>query len=148
MAYKTVADIMTENVLAVTPEDNLQTVHQLMRDKNIRHVPVVERGELKALLTQKIIMREVIKLLSQYGQQELSAQEAQINVMDIADTSPLAIFTDTPLLETASYFLQQRHGCLPVINNDRKLIGIVTSSDFVRLSLNLLKSEGTGDENQ
>jgi len=49
----TVADVMTRNVSAAQMSDNVLDLLKRMADKNIRHMPVVEDGVLKGLVTRK-----------------------------------------------------------------------------------------------
>jgi len=45
---------------------------------------------------------------------------------------------DTPLAEAAALLVEQKIGCLPVLDAQNQLVGIVTESDFVALSARLL----------
>jgi len=47
----------------------------------------------------------------------------------------------TPLETAARLMLDEKQDCLPVIDDENKLIGVVTLSDFVQLALHLLASQ-------
>ncbi|CCQ09962.1 CBS domain protein [Pseudoalteromonas luteoviolacea B = ATCC 29581] len=140
---KFVSDLMTPDPLCISQSDNLKMAHDLMREKNIRHIPVIdEAGQLQGMLTQKIMISNVMKILATYGQLALERKEKQQKVGEVMATDFVAVSPDEKLKEVATYFVKNRHGCLPVIDESNKLVGILTSSDFVRLAAALLGSDG------
>ncbi|MBM7062277.1 CBS domain-containing protein [Pseudomonas sp. UL073] len=59
-AYATsVEEIMTRNLFVVSPRDSNQYCMQLMTEKNLRHLPVLEQGELIGLLSIRDLVRDV-----------------------------------------------------------------------------------------
>lgn len=139
MAIKTVAELMTADPLSLLRSASLKDAHDLMREKNIRHIPVIdEQGQLVGMLTQKVMMAAVIGLLAKYGATALERKEKQQLVADLMLTDFATISAEQSLREVAAFFVKNRHGCLPVITVENKLIGILTSSDFVRLAAELL----------
>ena len=57
----TVGEIMTADVITVSPKDGTQYCMQLMTDKRLRHLPVVEDGELLGLLSIGDLVKHVIQ---------------------------------------------------------------------------------------
>ncbi|CAD5106575.1 CBS domain-containing protein [Zestomonas carbonaria] len=55
----TVAEIMTRNLFVVGLRDSNQYCMQLMTEKNLRHLPVLEQGELVGLLSIRDLVRDV-----------------------------------------------------------------------------------------
>lgn len=142
MTIKTVADLMTPDPLSLLRSASLKEAHDLMREKNIRHIPVIdENGQLTGMLTQKVMMAAVIGLLAKYGATALERKEKQQLVADLMLTDFATITSAQSLREVAAFFVKNRHGCLPVITAENKLVGILTSSDFVRLAAELLALE-------
>ncbi|MEH8020423.1 MULTISPECIES: HPP family protein [Rheinheimera] len=139
MAFKTVAQLMTADPLCVTRNASLKDAHDLMRSKNIRHIPVIDdKGELVGMLTQKIMIAKVMGLMAQYGATALERKEKQILIADIMATDFAAVAPQQSLKDVADFFVSNRHGCMPVVDEANKLKGILTSSDFVRLAADLL----------
>lgn len=139
MAIKTVADLMTADPLSLTRSASLKDAHDLMREKNIRHIPVIdEYGQLVGMLTQKVMIAAVIGLLAKYGATALERKEKQQLVADLMLTDFATVTEEQSLRDVAAFFVKNRHGCLPVITPENKLMGILTSSDFVRLAAELL----------
>jgi CBS domain-containing membrane protein len=141
MAATTVGDIMARDLLTLDASSTLKDAHDLMREKSIRHIPVVDKltGKLLGVLTQKRMIATVMSLLSDYGVSALERRERQCRVVEIIDPDVESVDVKAPLTEVVPFFLKNRHGCLTVVDSEQRLTGIVTSSDFVRLCAELLK---------
>lgn len=137
---KTIAESMTCDVLSIELDNTMADVHQMMKDHNIRHIPIVEDGLFYGMVTQKSVLAKTMYLLDKYGVNALNRREKQVPVSELVDKDVVFANATMPLTEAARFFLNNRHGCLPVVDDNNQLQGIVTSSDFVRLSLTLLES--------
>ena len=135
---KVIADIMTTSVFQLDIENSMYEVHKLMKESQIRHVPISQNNEFKGVVTQKAIIAKVMYLLDNYGSSSLERREKSVSVSDLIDKKVVFVNPDMPLVDAAEFFLANRHGCLPIVDEDNLLQGIVTSSDFVKLSLTLL----------
>ena len=136
---KTIADLMTRNVLSIDLDNSMLDLHQMMKDHNIRHIPVLENGCFYGMVTQKSVLAKTMYLLDKYGVNALQRREKQVPVSELVDKDVVFANQTMPLTDAARFFLNNRHGCLPIVDDENQLLGIVTSSDFVRLSLTLLK---------
>ncbi|SNY46269.1 CBS domain-containing protein [Arsukibacterium tuosuense] len=145
MTITTVAELMTADPLCVLRSASLKDAHDLMRQKNVRHIPVIDaNGELVGMLTQKIMIAKVMGLMAQYGAVALERKEKQLLVSELMATDFAAVNAEQSLSDVADFFVSNRHGCLPVVDSANKIIGILTSSDFVRLAARLLKAKPQG----
>jgi len=136
---KTIADLMTRNVLSIDLDNSMLDLHQMMKDHNIRHIPVLENGCFYGMVTQKSVLAKTMYLLDKYGVNALQRREKQVPVSELVDKDVVFANQTMPLTDAARFFLNNRHGCLPIVDDENQLLGIVTSSDFVRLSLTLLE---------
>lgn len=139
----TVSDIMTIDVVSLSPQSSLRDAHQTTRRMGIRHLPIVDTktSALVAILTQKSMIAKVVSLLTQYGSETLEQKEQETNVMELAVTDYDAVAPGDSVAKIAPFFLQNKHGCLPVLDENQQLVGIVTSSDFVKLAIQLLQDQ-------
>jgi len=119
-------DIMATNVMSCSETDTLATAHKLMREHQIRHMPVVDSqtGEFLGLVTQKEVLRQAFTIAGTRGIAALESAEAAIPVTDVMSVDAETVQPQLPLLE------------------DGKLVGIITSADFVKLSVKLLQLTG------
>lgn len=71
-SYNTaVSEIMTSNVITVTPDFRHQSCMELMTEKRLRHLPVLQQGRLIGLISIGDLVKEI-----------MSAQQAQINQLE------------------------------------------------------------------
>ena len=139
---KITQDIMSTNVVCAKDSDNLFTAHQLMKENSIRHLPAVkaDSGDYVGLVTQKEVLRHAFAATAQSGLAHLKEVQSAVSVKDIMDTDLETIQPQLPLLNAGEFFVESKHGCLPVVV-EGKLEGILTSADFVKLSLTLLRED-------
>ena len=127
-----VRDLMTDRVFALGPDDDLEALYDLMEEKHVRHVPIVDReGDLVGLVTQRDLWRSAL------GPQDslpLSVQHDNLSrrrVRELMATEVDTIEPDESLETAAEMLIENKVGCLPVLEGER-LVGILTESDFVR----------------
>ncbi|MFY8273365.1 HPP family protein [Pseudoalteromonas sp. SSDWG2] len=139
MSFTRAADIMTTELITIKSDATLHQAHGIMREHNIRHIPVVDsKNMLVGMLTQKVMIAQVMKIISVYGASALETKEQQTHVSEIMDTDFESVDPNEQLVDIAKFFVTNRHGCMPVMDGT-SLVGILTSSDFVRLSIALLE---------
>ncbi|MEP7729733.1 CBS domain-containing protein [Marinomonas primoryensis] len=134
----TVADLMTTDLITLRENDSLAKAKALMHEKNIRNIPIInDEGECVGMLTQREYLRHAFHLVSQFGTQHISKKEQQTPIANAMNKDTLTISPETELSMAAEFFIENKYGCLPVIQND-KLVGILTPVDFVKLALKML----------
>lgn len=137
-----VRDIMTPNPVCISHEASLKDAHLLMQSRNVRHLPVVSEstGEFIGMLTHKKMIATVLTMLNKYGQGALDRKERYTPIAEVMDTHVQKLGLDEPLTIVVQYFIDNKHalGCLPVVDEQDQVLGIVTSSDFVKLCQRLL----------
>ncbi|WP_445773286.1 CBS domain-containing protein [Shewanella sp.] len=135
-----VRDIMTPNPFCISHEASLKDAHLLMQTRNVRHLPVISEttGELMGMLTHKKMIATVLTMLNKYGQGALDRRERYTPIAQVMDTQVQKLGLDEPLTIVVQYFIDNKLGCLPVVDDNNKVLGIVTSSDFVKLCQRLL----------
>ncbi len=131
---------MVRNVITCKTSDTLAQARQLMKDRQVRHVPVLDdQGRVVGLVTQRAVLRETLLIANHFGIADLEYQEQKKLVAEIMEDDIETIQSEMPLLEAGRYFTECKHGCLPVVD-DGQLVGIITSADFVKLSISLLEN--------
>jgi CBS domain-containing membrane protein len=138
---KIAADIMAIHVITCLTSDSMAHARQLMGSWRVRHLPVLNasNGEFAGILTQKAMLREAFNIANKFGMDDLEAQENKRLVETVMEKDAETIQAQLPLLEAGKYFIECKHGCLPVLDGG-KVVGILTSADFVKLSVLLLQT--------
>jgi CBS domain-containing membrane protein len=103
-----------------------------MDSKHVRHVPIVDsEEELVGLVTHLDLSRSALGRLDDLP---LSAERDALSTKKIRNimlTEPDTIEPDAALKDAAQLLLENKVGCLPVVEGLR-LVGILTEADFVR----------------
>ena len=134
-AQKTVGEVMTRDVVSVDENDKLANLLDSMEVMRFRHLPVTDEGRLIGLLTERdVLALSASNLLPKAREQDRFLKERFL-VRDVMVTDLTTVVDKTPLPEAAKLMLEKRLGCLPVVDGNNQLIGILTASDFVALAL-------------
>lgn len=132
-----VAEIMTNNPHTLGPDDSLAQARQLMSEHHIRHVPIVSGTSLVGVVSQRdVLAAGDSSVLNESGADP--ATERHVALSSIMTTPVQTVDVSASLRGTAMQLLQQRMGCLPVMENE-ELVGIITDSDFVAIAINLME---------
>lgn len=134
-----IAEVMTRDVFTLGPDDTLTMARDLMMDKHIRHLPVVnERQELLGLLTHRDLLSATDSVLSEESAEMRRQRESATPISRVMTTQLSSVDESASLRGAALHLQKHKHGCLPVLAEGR-LIGIITDSDFVGVAINLLE---------
>ena len=130
-----VSHIMTNHVLTVNHTNSLADAEQILKDNNIRHIPVVSGEKLIGMLSLTDLLR--ISFVDSYGSSEGAVDTAVYDMLSIEQVmvnNPEAVQTDATIRGVAEILASQEFHALPVLDGD-KLVGIVTTTDLVKYLL-------------
>lgn len=133
-----VKEIMTPNPVTVEPHMAVTAAQQLMKQDNIRHLPVVEahRG-LVGLLTRDALSRAMPSEISSLSIWEINYQLSKIQVRDVMVKRVITVTEDVTAEEAAWIMINHKIGSLPVMRagdsagSRPRLVGIVTEIDLL-----------------
>jgi CBS domain-containing membrane protein len=136
----TVQELMSEALYTLSAHDTIHTARELMLEKRIRHVPIVdEEDNLVGLLTKHDVLAVSLSTLAEVENEVRDELEEGIPIGEVMITDLMVGYLTTSLREAARVMLEQKHGCLPILSADQKLAGILTEADFVKLALHLME---------
>jgi acetoin utilization protein AcuB len=129
----TVSELMTPNPVTVTPQASLADVWDLMRDLAIRHVPVLDRGALVGMVSDRDIARlDLTAVLTLDGAAALRDELAR-PVIRVMSADVISVETETELADAIALLIEHKVGALPVVRPDtRELVGILSYIDVLR----------------
>jgi CBS domain-containing protein len=126
--------IMVRNVITVQLDDPTSTVDTLMKLHPIHHVPVLQDKVLVGLISQRDLYRTMLSTLYYDSEQEQhSFLDNFTEIAGIMTADPLTLTPQQTLGEALDLVLEYRIGCIPVVNEQHELLGILTDSDLLRL---------------
>ena len=143
----TAKDIMTTEVITISPETEVAQTAKLLLTNRINGLPVVnEAGELVGILCQSdlIIQQKNIPIPSLFtlldgfipltSSKKLDREVEKIAATTAADAmtaNPVTVNPDTGIEEIAALMVEKNYHTLPVMDGD-KLVGIVGKEDVLR----------------
>jgi acetoin utilization protein AcuB len=115
-----------------------------MREKNIRHLPIVdEDGRLVGLVTQRSLLRALPSDVSNFSRFEISYVLGRIKIDHVMVKDVFTIDESTAIEEAARIMADQKIGCLPVMRSS-DLVGIITDNDLFATMVDLLGARRAG----
>ena len=136
-----VRDIMTHKVVTLFEEDNLIGVEKGMEHFKFRHLPVVDNGKLVGLVTHRDILRVAASTLEHGAAQRTKTLFESVFVRDVMQKEVVTARADMTLLDAGRMMWTNKISCLPVVGDDRTLLGIITEGDFLKLALTHLEEQ-------
>ena len=132
----TIEEVMTTELITISPSMNLAEARTLMQENRIHHLPVVdERNDLVGLLTLTDVLAATD---SRLRDKDTRIHARDIHVRDVMVNDVITVDARASLRQAALFIEKHKIGCLPVVR-DRKLMGIITDTDFVAVAINLLE---------
>src|SRR6266511_2413681 len=122
MAQK-IRELMTENPRTVSPDDTIQNAAKIMRDEDTGVVPITERDKTVAgvITDRDIAIRAVAE-----------GRDGSTSVRDIASKDIVTIDPQQDLDEALQLMAKHQIRRLPVVEEDGRLVGIVSQADVAR----------------
>lgn len=117
---------MVTDVITITPETTVEEAIQLMKKHYIRHLPVVENNKLIGFITESGL------------RPYLEPNKLNIQVKEVMILDPITIDPESSIDEAAKLIYKYKIGGLPVVDAQKKLIGIITVTDILEAFIELM----------
>lgn len=119
----TIGDVMTPQPLTIGRDQKLVTAHRMMTENGIRHLPVLEHGDLVGVVSQRdLYFVETIAGVDKFADK----------VEDAMTTDARKFEPETPLADVALEMFEHKLGCAVIVERDR-VVGIFTAMDALRI---------------
>lgn len=132
---------MTTKVATLREEENLSDVEQALSYFEYRHVPVVDEGRLVGLITRSDVLRAAASAYQPDGEERTKQIASFLFVSEVMTQEVHTVRPETPLSHAAETMRFHKVDCLPVVVEDHRLVGIVTTTDFLTLAVHLLSDD-------
>lgn len=136
-----VRDLMTTDLVTLDAHESLLLADDVMRLGRIRHLPVVSGRKLVGLVSHRDLLRASISSLAGMSREEELSLKRSIPVREVMRRDLITVGPDEPALSACKTLLERKLGCLPVVDGEGNLVGIVTEADFVDLARRFLEAE-------
>ena len=137
----TARELMTTNPVTASPQASLAEAWDLMQNLEIRHLPIVEEGELVGMLSDRDLSRLDLSRMAEGG--DALRRELSTPIVKVMNADVIAIEPDTELSEIIELLVEHRIGALPVVPTGRReVVGIVSYVDVLRAMQDRIEESG------
>lgn len=136
---KTVSEIMTLNVVSISLDEKLDLVDEIMSNGDIRHLPVTQGGRVVGVVSQRDLLRSKLSTLIDFPEEDRKSLLETTDVEKVMTKSVRFADPNEPIAYAATRMLEERIGCLPVVNQDNELMGLITETDVMRYFVEISK---------
>lgn len=136
MKTQNITEIMTKNVVCISPDQFLIDVKHIYEKKEFHHhIPVVENNKLVGMVSLVDFMYHI----SGAGLSDKHEVYKTLKVKDIMSSNPFFVNTDATVKEVASVLKEGRFRAIPVLENN-KVKGIVSTADIIKHFLEMAEA--------
>lgn len=131
----TIRALMTPSPATLAPDDLVLDAMRLMREKGVRHIPIVDpAGRLKGLVTETDILRKVLHGVSMTDDEKYhAALDVMLPIEQIMTREVATLKAGDPVERAVGLFLEHKIRSAPIVDDAGKVEGIVTETDLIRL---------------
>jgi acetoin utilization protein AcuB len=127
-----ISEIMTSDPITIAPQDSVKAAFQLMEENKIRHLPVVSKGRLAGILSDRDIRPCLPPVEGERAELELALRLLDEPVRNHMTDAVKFLPPDAPVVAAVDLMLQHRIGCLPIVEPEaKKVLGVVTYFDLL-----------------
>jgi acetoin utilization protein AcuB len=130
-----VRQYMSQPVLTITPKTPFRQAFDLMHSRGFHHLPIVEEERVLGVIAKS----DLLLAAANFG-------SAEVAVDEIMRRAPVCVTENAQLKDAVQLLLQHHIGCLPVLNEGEKLVGIITETDIFKITAGLLNDHPAARE--
>ncbi|HMP28210.1 MAG TPA: CBS domain-containing protein [Saprospiraceae bacterium] len=132
-----ISEVMTRNVISAYENTNLEKIEKVFIENQIHHLPIInEYHKLMGVISYSDLL-----LIKEWGGMTNKSKEIRNKILfnsnlakDIMKPDPITINSQDYVGFAAEIFMNNDLSCLPVIDSDKKVLGIITTYDLIVLA--------------
>jgi acetoin utilization protein AcuB len=128
---------MNPDVITVDADDSMLDATKILKEHNIRHLPVLEKGKLVGIITDRDLKRASPSDATALEAHELLYLVANIKVREIMTRNPITVPYNFTIEEAAQILLEAKISGMPVIDKNGDVIGTITQTDLFKVLISL-----------
>jgi acetoin utilization protein AcuB len=123
---------MSTPILSVTLDHFLKDVKDIFDEKDIRHLIVIEEGELIGIVSERDLLKNISPYVNSHVYTTRDLATLNQRVINIVTRSPKFLNQNATVEEAIELFNTVRIGCIPIVDDQHAPVGIVTRGDIIR----------------
>jgi acetoin utilization protein AcuB len=128
---------MTSDVITVDEETSMMKASQIMKENNIRRLPVMRKGKLVGMVTDRDIKEASPSKATTLDVHELYYLLSELKLKDIMRKNLVTVSPEETVEKAAVKMLEHRISGLPVVNDKGKVVGVITQGDIFKVLVSL-----------
>ncbi len=126
-----VKDVMKTQLVTLNADSKLGFANDIMYLGRIRHLPVVKGETVVGILTQRDLYRASLTSILTNWKENKEFLDS-IRVSEVMSKNVVTINPDATIVEAAQVMVDKKVGCLPVVKEKDKLVGLITETDVLQ----------------
>ena len=126
-----VRDIMTTPVHTVMMDDSILSLKSVFDAERFHHVVVLDEGNVVGVVSDRDVLKAISPFVGSQAERTRDAATLKRRVHQIMSRHPVTIGPDESIMAAARKMLVEHVSCLPVVEENGPLLGIVTFRDVV-----------------
>ena len=131
----TIAEIMTRRVVTVSMDDDIRRIRQIFDREKFHHVIVVEAGRAVGIISDRDLLKHLSPFLGKITERVQDADTLHRRAHQVMSRPLIACAPQLQIAHAARLMLERRVSCMPVVDTDRRCVGIVTIRDVLAWAL-------------
>ena len=135
---------MSKPVITIDADASMNDAIKLLKNNNIKMLPVMEKGKLVGIVTDRDLKRASASDATSLEIHELLYLISKIKIREIMTQNPITVPQDYTVEETAEILLKHNISGVPVVDQYREVVGTITQNDIFRILISLTGVEKKG----
>jgi len=128
---------MTSDVMTIDEDTSMMKASEIMRENNIRRLPVMHKGKLVGIVTDRDIKEASPSKATTLDVHELYYLLSELKIKDIMSMNVFTISPEETVEKAAVKMLEHHISGLPVVNDKGKVVGLITQWDIFKVLVSL-----------
>jgi CBS domain-containing protein len=129
---KKIKEVMNEEIHTVSPGDRVVHARRILLDNDIARIPVVNEGKVVGIVSDREIAFAFAKVKKSFslGQQHYRIRE--LLVKDVMKKNVVTLPGNATIKDAADLMIKKDIGCIPIVDNKDKIMGMLTRTDLLK----------------
>jgi acetoin utilization protein AcuB len=135
---------MSKEVITIDVNDSMMNATKKLREHDIRMLPVMKKGKLVGVITDRDLKKASASDATTLEVHELLYLISEIKVKNIMSDKLITVPADYTVEETAEVLLQNKISGVPVLDDQERLVGVITQNDLFEVLIALTAERKRG----
>ena len=128
-----IKEVMNKEIHTVSPEDRVVHARRILLDSDIGRIPVVNEGKVVGIIADREIAFAFAKIKKSFSMGQQHHQIRELLVKDVMKRNVITVNEDVTVKDTVDIMIDQGVGCIPIVDKNEKIMGMVTRTDLLKL---------------